>query len=537
MTCAVVIAGGGPNGLMLAGELCLAGLRPIVLERLTERSGPIRANGLVGRVVQLLDYRGLLGRLSAGAPAPAPLQGYMFGGMPLDLRELEANPLYGLPVPQPVLEQFLEERALELGAEIRRGHELFGFTQDENGVSIEVRGPQGDYHLRGRYLVGCDGASSTVRKLAGIGFPDSGEEEVVSRGADVVVPASMGAGTPAAAGRREAVVPLVGALEVPGVGRVSFGFTRTSHGTFGLTSLEPGVYTIATLEWGRSSVDPSVQMTIEEMRQSVRRVLGADIPMAPPRTPGTHRLHRLTGNSRQADCYRAGRILLVGDAAHVHATVGGPGLNLGLQDAVNLGWKLAATVRGWAPPSLLDSYHAERHQVGSRVLMQTQAQMGLMAPGTAVTALRAMFTELLEDTANLRRIAELMAGADIRYDMNVDGSTPHPLAGRWVPDFRLITPTGATRVAELMHAARPVVLDLTEGSGLSEGLGLADATMGWKDRLDLIVARCADVPSVPAAMLIRPDGYVAWAADRDQLGPHAIHELRAALTRWLGEAS
>jgi 2-polyprenyl-6-methoxyphenol hydroxylase-like FAD-dependent oxidoreductase len=529
---AVVIAGAGPNGLMLALRLWAGGVQPVVLERLTERGGPIRANGLVGRVVQFLDYCGLFERVSEGLQAPVPAELYMFGGLPLNLADVAANPLYSLRIPQPRLEQILEDHAIELGVDIRRGHELAGFSQDEDGVSVEVRGYDGDYRVRTRYLVGCDGAASAVRKLAGIGFPDMGDQDIVSRGADVVLPASVTSRGQAEA-QRGGVIPLSGRLDIPGLGRIPFGFTRTTRGVFGVTSLEPGVHTVATNEWGRSSVDASVPMSVEEMRESVGRVLGVDLPMTAPQTPGPHRLHRLVGNSRQADRYRNGRVLLAGDAAHIHAPIGGPGLNLGLQDAVNLAWKLAACVHGWAPPGLLDTYHTERHPVGRRVLMQTQAQMALMAPGVEVTSLRAIFEELLEDERNRRYIAGLIAGTDIRYDMGADSDLQHPLVGRWVPDFPLRTADGATRLGELLRSARPILLDLTGDSGSN----LAEASMGWKDRVDVVAGSSTDLAAPAPAMLIRPDGYVAWASESNPVDGQTLQGLQDSLNTWFGVAS
>jgi 2-polyprenyl-6-methoxyphenol hydroxylase-like FAD-dependent oxidoreductase len=527
----VVIVGGGPNGLMLANELQLAGVRLVVLERKPVRTGAIRANGLVGRVVQTLHYRGMLKQVSDDMAEPAPMPFYLFGGLPLDLRGLEANPLFGLPIPQPRLEEFLEARALRLGVEIRRGHDLVDFSQDAESVVAEVAGPAGGYRLRARYLAGCDGASSTVRKRSGVGFPDLGPQSLVSRGADVVLPTSLVARVDGdqARGAAGAVVPLDGGLDLPGYGRIPFGFTRTSRGVFGLTSLEPGIHTVATNEWDMSSAEPGVPMSVEEMRLSVRRVLGVDLPMSPPHTAGPHRLHRLTGSSRQAENYRSGRVFLVGDAAHIHPPIGGPGLNLGLQDAVNLGWKLAAAVQGWAPDRLLDSFDIERRPVGRRVLTQTQAQLALMAPDTNTDSLRAVFSELLGRSENLRYVAELMAGADVRYDMGGDGAPRDGLVGGWAPDFALTASNGATRLAELMHPARPILLDLTEDAVF------AHAAVRWKGRVEVVTGHADDAPA--DALLVRPDCYVVWAAKltgRGRQGEPEEASLRAALATWFG---
>jgi len=532
MTYDVVIAGGGPNGLMLACELRLAGVRPLVLEREREHGGrPIRAQGLVGRVVQLLDRRGLFARLADGRATPVPMPYFNFGGLYLDLRRLDDNPLYLLPVAQPQFEQALERRALELGAEIRRGYEVLGFTQDDRGVRVEARGDGAVHVFEAEYLVGCDGSSSTVRKQAGIGFPDTGDQDVVLRAADVVLPDSVlgGESGPTDLLQRDRW------LELPELGRVPFGMTRTAAGVFAIGIFKPGVHVVGVTEWGRSSVDQNIEMTLDELRESIRRVLGADLPLGVPAGPGPHRLFRICGNSRQADRYREGRVLLAGDAAHVHGAINGPGLNLGLQDTVNLAWKLAGSVLGWAPPGLLDTYYAERHPVGERVLMSTQAQTALLAPGTDVTALRGVFGELLESDHGVRTVARLMAGADVRYASGpLDLADAHPLTGRWAPDLDLRTADGESdgrvRLAELLRNARPLLLDL------SATATLAQCAAGWKDRVDLVVAACGD-QAVPArALLVRPDGYVAWATD----SPDATAELdalRTVLEYWFGPGS
>jgi 2-polyprenyl-6-methoxyphenol hydroxylase-like FAD-dependent oxidoreductase len=512
MTFDVVIAGGGPVGLMLASELRLAGVRPVVLERLPEPSRLPKANGLVGQIVQMLDYRGLLKRFGAGTPFVGSTPFFQWCALWLDMRKLGTSPLYVLPISQARLEWLLADRAHELGVEIRRGHELVGLSQDANGVTAEVSGPDRCYQLRPRYLVGCDGAHSFVRKQAGIDFPGTTYDEV-SRTGNVTLPASM-------------IVPETGELELPGVGRLQAGLNRTEHGAFAFMPFKPGVYVVAVIEKGQSSADLSVPITLEELRASVRRVLGADLPMSEP-----HWLSRSVGsNSRQADRYRVGRVLLAGDAAHVFA-VGASALNVGLQDAVNLGWKLAAEVHGWAPPGLLDSYHTERHPVGERVLMHTRAQSALMAPGDDVTALRKLFGELLEYELNLSHIGKMLAGADICYDMDTGGTEPHPLVGRWAPDLPLLTANGKTRVAELMHEAKPVLLDFTEGAALSK------VAKSWKGRVNAVAASSDRQPAPADALLIRPDGYVAWAASADGDPAHDCAKLHHALAAWCGSGS
>jgi 2-polyprenyl-6-methoxyphenol hydroxylase-like FAD-dependent oxidoreductase len=502
MDAEVVIAGAGPNGLMLATELLLAGVRPIVLEQLAVPSAEPKANGLVGQVVRMLDRRGLYERLSGTADPPKPQPGFMFGAMPLHLTTLEENPVYILPVLQRRIEEVLQERALELGAEIRRGHELTGFSQDADSVTVDIAGPDGAYQLRTRYLVGADGGRSLTRKLAGIDFPGVTNDATVHRTANAFVPP-------------EYVDPITGGLSIPAYGVIPPSMHhRTERGLFVYAHLPNRLPIVGTGEW---DAPPDGPMSFGELQESVDRVLGVHLPLTPPEGDGPHMLRRLTGgNSRLADRFREGRVLLVGDAAHVHSAMGGPGLNLGLQDAVNLGWKLAAELQGWAPDGLLDTYESERRPVGQRVVMQTQAQSALIAPGNEVTALRQLFTELLAEPRNVQHIADLITGADIRY---YDG--PHPLIGRWAPDLTVSRNGSAVRLAELTRTARPLLLDLTEGAVFA-----AEVTT---DRVDVVGGRREDGP---IALLIRPDGYVAWAAEND--GASEREGLRAAMAAWFG---
>ncbi|AWS44550.1 FAD-dependent monooxygenase [Streptosporangium sp. 'caverna'] len=494
----VVIAGAGPNGLMLACELSLAGVRPLVLERLPERTQDNRANGLVGQVVRMLDRRGLYERLTGNQDPPRPAPGFVFGALPIDLSVLDDNPLYILQVPQRRIEQMLEERAVELAVEIRRGHELTGFTQDADGVTLQVSGPAGPYTIETHYLIGADGGHSVTRKLAGIAFPGVTTDETIVRTAHAVVPAEL-------------VDPVTGGLDIPGYGPVPpFLHHRTEHGLFVYAPL-PGAPAplISTMEW--NGQDAEGPLTLAELRASARRVLDVGIAFGPPDGQGPHLMRKLNGgNTRLAERFRDGRVLLVGDAAHVHSAIGGPGLNLGLQDAVNLGWKLAADVRGTAPTGLLDTYESERRPVAERVVMSSRAQSALITPGSAVTGLRALFTELLGDPGNVRRIADLMSGADIRYDVGVD----HPLAGRWAPDLDL---KDGVRLAELTRDGRPHLIDVTGGDW---GYPATAALPG------------SAVPCT--ALLLRPDGYVAWASDVPQPDAESRASLRTAIRRWLG---
>jgi 2-polyprenyl-6-methoxyphenol hydroxylase-like FAD-dependent oxidoreductase len=336
MTVDVVIAGGGPTGLMLASELRLGGATVVVLERLPAPTGLSKALGLFGRAVQILNYRGLLERLGGGFAPPAAYTRFAhLGGIPLDAGQLidSAPPGYfppPVPARQAQVEEVLEERARELGTEIRRGHEVVDLSQNEENVAVDVRGPEGPYRLVARYLVGCDGGRSFVRKRAGIGFPGT-EPTTVSRFGDVT-------------------------LDEPD--RVPRGMLRTATGGFTVFPLGEGIHRVVASEWGPDT-DRDTPPTLDELRASVRRVLGTDVAMSQPRW-----LSRFTDAARQADRYRVGRVLVAGDAAHIQLPAGGPGLTTGLQDAVNLGWKLAGQIQGWAPPGLLDTYHAERHPPG-----------------------------------------------------------------------------------------------------------------------------------------------------------------------------
>ncbi|GAA0362303.1 FAD-dependent monooxygenase [Actinoallomurus spadix] len=506
----VVIAGAGPNGLMLACELGLAGLRPIVLERLPEPSTEPRANGLVGRVVRMLDRRGLYERLSGSKDPPAPVPQYIFGGMSLDLTTLEDNPIYTLPAPQARIARVLAERAVELGAQIRYGHGLTGLDQDDEAVTVTVEGPDGTYPIRARYLVGADGGRSVTRKLSGIGFPGVSRDDSVARTVNAYPPAAW-------------VDPATGNLDIPGYGAVpAFSYHRTERGVFVFAPFPGREPLVTTFEWEPPG-DETIPMTLEEIRASIYRVLGVDMPLDPPKGDGPHLLRRLVGgNTRVAERFRDRRVLLLGDAAHVHSAIGAPGLNLGLQDAVNLGWKLAAELHGRAPAGLLDTYETERRPAAERVVMHTKAQNALISPGSEVTGLRELFAELLRDPANMQRIADLMSGADVRYDMGVRDA--HPLVGRWAPDLTVRTETGTVRLAEAARSGRPLLLDLT-----------ADASLGRAvpaGRVDVITGGSHDAPAT--ALLLRPDSHVAWASAAARPDEAELDGLRAAVRRWFG---
>lgn len=525
----MVIIGGGPVGLMLAAELRLGGVEPVLLDRLDAPSPVPKGNGLVGQIVPALDGRGLLEPCRAEGTWAGPVPRFQFGGVDLDLARLDAGPLHVLGIPQRRLEHVLGERLRELGGRVRRGHELISFADDGDLVALEVRGPGGDHSIRTRYLVGCDGAHSRVRKQAGIGFPGvtSGE---ISRIGRVTLPAEL-------------IVAGTGEVDVPGYGRLRPATrTRTAHGALSIAPLamldreaEPGVYIVSTSEQtpaGRSAdpagFDPAEPLTLDELRASAARVLGAPLPMSGPLW-----LTRTIGNSRQAERYQAGRVLLAGDAAHLFGN--GGSLNAGLLDALNLGWKLAAAVRAAAPAGVLESYHDERHAAGRRILMCTRAQQLLSGPGEGAEAMRELMAELVEYPEPLRHLGTMIQTSDFRYPTgpSTAGYRPHPLRGRPAPDITIDTSEGGkrTRIAELIRAARPVLLDLS-GGDVPE---VAAVGAGWRDRVTFVRGRAPAGDAPADAMLIRPDGYVAWAggpaSDRDKTN------LSETLEFWFGPAT
>ena len=499
----VLIAGAGPNGLMTACELALAGVQVVVLDPADGPDPAPRANGLTGQVVELMHRRGLYERLSGTAGAPRPAPQYMFAAFPLDLTELGAdNPVHGLPVPQREIVRTLAARAAELGVEIRWGHGLTGFTQSADHVVVQVNGAE---DLLTRWLVGADGGHSPTRKAAGIEFVGVTTDRSVNRTANAAIPA-------------EWVDPARQVIDVPGHGPVPvFRHHRTERGLFVYAPFPGRAPLVSTTEWDRPADD--VPMTIGELAASASRVLGTAVPLIEVEVEGPRLLRRTVGgNTRIAERFRAGRVLLVGDAAHVHSAIGAAGLNLGLQDAVNLAWKLAGTVHGWAPDGLLDSYEAERRPVGDRVLTQTLAQQALIGPGPEVTALRAVFGELLQDRDTVARIAELISGADVRY-----GDATHPLVGRWAPDLVVETVAGPRPMAELQRDARPLLLDLTGGA-------VAATATDWPARIATVTGT-PDRPYPATALLVRPDGYVAWASSATAPDPDGLHAAAAA---WFG---
>src|SRR5271156_4379413 len=513
----VVIAGAGPNGLMLACELGLSGIRPIVLDPLPGPNPEPRANGVTGQGVRILDHRGFYSVLAGADEAPQPSPWAMFAALTLDLTGTADTQNYMVAVQQPRLVQLLAERAEKLGADIRWGHRMAGFDQHEDGVTVHVDGPDGVYELTAKYLVGADGGTSQTRKLAGIDFPGMTSHDAVARMAFGVVPPD------------DWVDPVTGALEIPGWGRVPPApFYRAEHGVFACRRMGDRAMLI-TLELARSAQEDLIDddeddtpVSLAEIEASVKRVLGADVPLRRVSPEAPLDMRRFYGiNSRIASAYRSGRVFLVGDAAHVHSPLGGPGLNLGLQDAGNLGWELGAGIAGGADPALLDTYEAERRPAGERVVMHSRAQLALVRPGTEVTALRGLFSEFLEDPNNAERLSDLLSGNDNRYDVCADA---HPLAGRWVPDFAVRNGGTIRRVAELARSGRPLLIDLTEDAVV------ATVTSDVAERIT--VAAGSPVGDVAATvLLVRPDGYVAWASSAPE---PEVDELRRVLRDWFG---
>ena len=501
----VIIVGAGPTGLMLAIELCLAGVQPVVLERHPHVRDLAKAGGLNGQILEVLRVRGSLERFESESPAPRPAPRFPWGGIHVDFTRLPDPPMEAVILPQPEMERLLEAYAREVGADVRRSHELIALTQHDGSVLLEVVGPEGPARLGARYVVGCDGGRSRVRELAGIPFPGTTYAETERLGT-MTRPESL-------------TVTADGGLEVPGFGTIPFGYTATEHGVFAFAEHSPDVLGFYTSEDDPTELDDDVPLTVDELRDSIQRVLGVDLPVGEPL-----RLTRFTYQARQADRHHDRRVLLAGDAAHLFPA-GGVAINAGMLDAVNLGWKLAATVHGWAPDDLLASYHEERRAADARTLVHTQAQVALRRGHDApADALREVLQELLQDEQAARRLGALMTGNDLRCP--TPGPDDHPLVGTFAPELALHTDEGPTSLAALLHDARPVLLELADRPDLR------DVAAGWQDRVEL---RRAGAENRPAdAVLVRPDVQVAWAAAIDEPGEIAAPGLRAALTRWFG---
>jgi 2-polyprenyl-6-methoxyphenol hydroxylase-like FAD-dependent oxidoreductase len=505
---------------MLACELGLAGIRPLMLDPAPGPNPAARVNRIVGQAARILDHRGLYGTLTGSTQPPKPAQRSMFAGFPLELGALPDSQLFVVPVQQQGLAQVLTERAGEYGADIRWGHALAGFDQGDDGVTVHVAAPDGDYDLTAKYLVGSDGGHSKIRHLAGIEFPGMSSYDLVVRiGFDVLPPDEW----------LEPVSDAPGSDPLP-----PQRYYRTDRGVFGCGAMGSRVavltYELDSTAREQRSDDTAggPPVTLAELEASAKRVLGCDVPLRPTSPDAPLDLRRFSGiNSRLASHYQVGRVLLVGDAAHVHSPIGGPGLNLSLQDGVNLGWKLAAVVSGRANPALLATYETERRPAAERLLMQSRVQLALFRPGPEVTALRELLAEFLTDPDIVRRLSDLLSGADNHYPMSDPDTDAHPLVGRWVPDFAVANDGAPQRVAELARDGRPLLVDLTEGGVVAAALTKID------DRVT--VAAGWPVGEVAAtAVLVRPDGYVAWATSRAEPDPDELRDLRGALARWFG---
>jgi 2-polyprenyl-6-methoxyphenol hydroxylase-like FAD-dependent oxidoreductase len=491
---AVVIAGGGPTGLMLAGELALAGVDVAIVERRPSQDlAGSRAGGLHARTIEVLDQRGIADRfLSVGQKA----QVAGFAGNRLDISDFPTRHPYGLGLRQNHIERILAGWVGELAVPIYRGIEVTDFAQDDSGVDVAL---SGDRSLRAQYLVGCDGGRSVIRKAAGIAFP--GSDPTTS---NLIAEAELAETPPEWGIHRDA-------LGIHSLGRVEYEIRDGK-----VVYADRGPVGILVTE---RQVGVTGEPTLADLSEALIAVYGTDYGIHSPTW-----ISRFTDATRQAEAYRKGRVLLAGDAAHIHPPDGGQGLQTGVQDAVNLGWKLAQVVKGISPESLLDTYHAERHPVGARVLRNTMAAVALRREDKRTKALRDTMAELLGMEEPRKRFAAMLSGLDIHYDLG-DG---HPLLGRRMPDLDLDTANGPRRVFTLLHNARPVMLNFGEP-------GAVDITP-WVDRVQVVDAKYVgtwELPAIgavtaPTAVLIRPDGYVAWAGNLTQLG------LADALTIWFG---
>jgi 2-polyprenyl-6-methoxyphenol hydroxylase-like FAD-dependent oxidoreductase len=511
----VLVAGAGPVGLMLATELRLAGVRVLVVERRNEPDPAGKAGAINTAAAEAFERRGLLTALQARevtmkagtAPGPAgerrrPSSVGHFGGIqvpadPVDRSDPSLRgrgPAWYVQVPQIEVERVLGRRAAELGVEVRRGVEVTGFDLAGDGVTVQLDGHDGGVaEVRAAWLVGCDGGRSLVRKQAGFDFP----------GTDPTITFRQTEGT------------------VQGAERLAQGGWQYTPAGVYVYGPVPG--RVRTVELDGPPADRDAPVTAAEMEASLRRVSGVDVRVTEV-TSGT----RFTDNARQATTYRRGRVLLCGDAAHVHSPFSGQGLNLGIGDAVNLGWKLAATVQGWAPPGLLDSYTSERHPIGAWVLDWTRAQVAVMRGDAYSGALRGVVTDFLGTTDGATYYVQRISGLWQRYDLGGG----HPLVGATTPDLRL---GDGTRLSDHAHEGQALLVDLTRDDRL------AALAKRYPGRVKLISGRpdCPDNAGL-GAMLVRPDGFVAWAsADgaADPAGPAGLTGLEAALTRWLGHGN
>jgi bifunctional hydroxylase/dehydrase len=486
MDAAVIVVGAGPAGLMLTGELRLAGVDVITIDRLAQPTGESRGLGFTARTTEVFDQRGLLpwfGELETSTAGH-------FGGLPVDFGVLDGAHSGAKGVPQSRTEMMLADWVAGLDGDVRRGWELVGLADREDGVEVDLRRPDGvTQRLRAAYLVGCDGGRSTARRAAGFDFPGTGATLEMFL-ADVqggnIRPRPIG--------------------ETVDGGMVMAG------------PMGGGIDRIIVCERGTAPKRRTEPVSAAEVAAAWQRLTGEDISHCEILWASA-----FGDAARLVTEYRRGRVLLAGDAAHIHLPAGGQGMNTSIQDSVNLGWKLAAAVHGWAPDGLLDTYHSERHPVGIRLLMNTRAQGLLFLSGEEVQPLRDVFTELIRIEEVSRHLAGMVSGLEIRYDV---GPGTHPLLGRRMPHLEMVTEAGKTTSTELLHPARGVLLDF---AGRTE---VRRAASGWADRVDRVVATphalSGNSPLAHTdAVLLRPDGHVAWAAP-------GVGELTDALHRWFG---
>lgn len=500
MDAEVAVVGAGPTGLMLANELALAGVRPVIIDKLIERSGQSKALGLQPRSIEIFDQRGLwnavesrsLGHINGGHFAGLPV--------PLDYSSWDTRHPYQLGIPQARTEAVLEEQLSQVHEiTVARGVDLLDLTQDADSVTATVQDHQGRRQLRTEHLVGCDGGRSLVRKLLGVPFP----------------------GHPATTTAFVADVTLAGETDSLSDRLRSMQSFLTREGVRRWPPLIPlgdGVYRLIGTSRDVAMSERDRLVTVEEVRAALRENHGDALELGDVLWAS-----RFTDASRQVERYRVGRVLLAGDAAHIHLPAGGQGLNLGVQDAMNLGWKLAGVVHGWASESVLDSYHDERHPVGARVLENTRAQNMMINPSLENEALRDLFAHLMRMAPVNHYLAGMVSGLDIRYP-TLTGN--HPLVGSRMPDVAVQTTFGADRVSELLHSGRAVFLELNPAAAVD----WRNLLTGWTGRVDQVVAQSqAEQVAGLTAVLIRPDGHVCWATDHDD-----VDGLKAVLNYWLG---
>jgi 2-polyprenyl-6-methoxyphenol hydroxylase-like FAD-dependent oxidoreductase len=492
----VVVVGGGPVGLMLAAELRLGGASVVVVEKLPDTNPHSRAFRLQPRTLDILDARGLLDDFTRDNLVWPKAH---FAGLSplLNLAALDSDHAHSLLIPQARTERLLEAHAKASGAEIRRGHEVVGLRQDDERVVLRVREGGEEYELESSYVVGCDGGGSTIRKLAGIDFPGTTGTVSALLG-DVILdePEKLPSGIP--------------------------GTMRSKDGLLMAVALEDSVTRIVTTTYDVPNADRHRPVTLDDLVEGVRKVTGEEVRMRDPQW-----LSRFSDVTRLAEQYRVNRVLIAGDAAHVHFPIGAQGLNLGLHDAMNLGWKLAGVVTGRAPESLLDSYGKERRPVARIVLRETQAQVALMNPDERINPLREVFGQLLAlDEVNLL-LSQLVSGTSVRYSFDSEDADQHPLTGEFVPRITVRTPVGDRRLIELLRTGRGLLVVFGDPLG-------DDVVPVGDPRFDLLVTDPIGETEL-RAVLLRPDGHVAWAASIGDEPDKLAAGLRQAVAAWFGE--